>query len=65
MSTHGYIWLYIENKEEVVAEEEEATPPHLRIHPPGTVFTLTYVEQNPTLLQLKASPGAFATSLMF
>jgi hypothetical protein len=26
MSIHGYIWLYIENKEEVTVEEEEPTP---------------------------------------
>jgi hypothetical protein len=27
MSIHGYIWLCIENEEEIVVEEEEATPP--------------------------------------
>jgi hypothetical protein len=27
MSVHGYIWLYIENEEEVGVEEEGATPP--------------------------------------
>jgi hypothetical protein len=26
MSIHGYIWLYIENEEEVTVEEEEPTP---------------------------------------
>jgi hypothetical protein len=26
MSIHGYIWLYIENEEEVTVEEEETTP---------------------------------------
>jgi hypothetical protein len=26
MSIHGYIWLYIENEEEVTIEEEEPTP---------------------------------------
>jgi hypothetical protein len=36
-----------------------------KIHLPGTVFTLTFVEQSLTLLQHKASPGAFATSLLF
>jgi hypothetical protein len=25
MSIHGYIWLYIENKEEITVEEEETT----------------------------------------
>jgi hypothetical protein len=27
MSIHDYIWLYIENKEEVEAKEARATPP--------------------------------------
>ena len=27
MSIHDYIWLYIENKEEVVVEEEGVAPP--------------------------------------
>jgi hypothetical protein len=26
ISIHGYIWLYIENEEEVTVEEEETTP---------------------------------------
>jgi hypothetical protein len=26
MSIHGYIWLYIENEEEVTVEEKETTP---------------------------------------
>jgi hypothetical protein len=26
MSIHGYVWLYIENEEEVTVEEEETTP---------------------------------------
>jgi hypothetical protein len=26
MSIHGYIWLYIENEEEVTVEEEETAP---------------------------------------
>jgi hypothetical protein len=63
MSIHGYIWLYIEN-EEVTVEEKEPTL-STEIHRPGTIFTLTSVEQSPTLLQHKASPGAFATSLLF
>jgi hypothetical protein len=38
---------------------------HLKTHLLGTAFILIFVEQNPTLLQHKASPGAFATSLLF
>jgi hypothetical protein len=26
MSIHGYIWLYIENEEEVTVEEQETAP---------------------------------------
>jgi hypothetical protein len=36
-----------------------------KIHLPGTVSILIFVEQSPTLLQHKVSPGAFATSLLF
>jgi hypothetical protein len=36
-----------------------------KIHLPGTAFILIFVEQSPTLLQNTASPGAFATSLLF
>ena len=64
MSIHGYIWLYIENEEEVTIEEEEPIP-STENPPAGNCFTLTSVEQSPTLLQHKASPNAFATSLLF
>jgi hypothetical protein len=37
MSIHGYIWLYIENEEEVVVEEG-ATPPPLEDPPVGNCF---------------------------
>jgi hypothetical protein len=33
ISIHGYIWLYIENEEEVTVEEEETTPS--AEHPPA------------------------------
>jgi hypothetical protein len=36
-----------------------------KIHLPGTAFILIFVEQSSTLLQHKASLGAFATSLLF
>jgi hypothetical protein len=38
---------------------------HLNIHLSETVFILISMEQSPTPLQHKASPGAFATSLLF
>jgi hypothetical protein len=37
----------------------------LRLHLPGIIFTLISVEQIPTPLQHKASPGAFTFSLWF
>jgi hypothetical protein len=64
MSIPGYIRLCIENEEEITVEEEETTP-SIENPPPGTVSILIFVEQSPTLLQYKASPGAFATSLLF
>jgi hypothetical protein len=36
-----------------------------KIHLPGTVFILIFVEQSLTPLQHKASPGAFATFSLF
>jgi hypothetical protein len=63
MSIHGYIWLCIENEEEVTVQEEE-TAPSTENPPAGNCFFI-FVEQSPTPLQYKASPGAFATSLLF
>jgi hypothetical protein len=48
-----------------VTVEEEETTPSIENPPAGTAFILIFVEQNSTLLQHKASPGAFATSLLF
>jgi hypothetical protein len=59
-----FIYMVIENEEEVVVEEEETTPP-TENPPVGNCFILIFVEQSPTPLQHKASPGAFATSLLF
>ena len=67
MSIHVYKWLYLENEEEIEVEEARTTPPP---PPPEdlrqeTAFTLISVEQSLTHLSHKASPGAFATSLLF
>jgi hypothetical protein len=64
MSIHGYIWLCIENEEEIILKKRRLLCQQ-KIHLPITVFILIFVEQSPTLLQHKASPGAFATSLLF
>jgi hypothetical protein len=59
MSIHVYVLSCIEN-EEVIVEEETAPPTEI---PP--VDTLTFVEQILSLLQHKASPGAFTPPLLF
>jgi hypothetical protein len=56
--------IYIENVEEVEVEEGRATPPP-EDPPAGNSFYFDISEQSPTLLLHKASPGAFATSLLF
>jgi hypothetical protein len=48
-----------------VTVEEEETTPSIENPPAGTAFILIFVAQNSTLLQHKASPDAFATSLLF
>jgi hypothetical protein len=63
MSIHVYVLLYIENEEEVIVEEK--LPHKLKFHLSRTVSTLIFVEQIPSLLQHKASPGAFTSSLLF
>jgi hypothetical protein len=63
MSIHVYVLLCIENEEEVVVEEE--VPHKLKFHVSRTTSTLISVEQTLSLLQHKASPGAFTLSLLF
>jgi hypothetical protein len=43
MSIHGYIWLCIENEEEVTVEEGE-TAPSIENPPIGNCFILTSME---------------------
>jgi hypothetical protein len=64
MSIHGYIWLYIENKEEVVVEEGVAPPPP-EDSPTGNClyFDICGAELDSPITQGK--PSAFATSLLF
>jgi hypothetical protein len=56
MRIHVYIWLCIENEEEVSVEEGETAPP-TETPPIGNI--LISVEQIPNPLQHKASLGAF------
>jgi hypothetical protein len=49
MIIHVYVWLCIENKEEVSVEEEETAPP-TETPPTGTCFILISVEQIPNPL---------------
>jgi hypothetical protein len=55
--------LCIENEEEVVVEEEVA--PQAEIPPVENNSTLISMGQTLSLLQHKASPGAFILSLLF
>jgi hypothetical protein len=64
MSIPGYIWLCIENEKEITVEEEETTP-STENPPAGNCFYFDICGTEPDLLQHKASPGAFATSLLF
>jgi hypothetical protein len=64
MSIHGYIWLCIDNEEEITIEEEE-TAPSTKNPPTGNCFYFDICGTEPDSLQHKASPGAFATSLLF
>jgi hypothetical protein len=57
MSIHVYVLLCIESEEEVVVEEEVAS--QAEIHLSRTTSTLISVEQILSLLQQKASSGAF------
>jgi hypothetical protein len=64
MSIHGHIWLCIENEEEITVEEEE-TAPSTENSLAGNCFYFDICGTAPDALQHKASPGAFATSLLF
>jgi hypothetical protein len=38
MSIHAYIWLYLENEEEIEVEEERTSPPPPEEHQAGNCF---------------------------
>jgi hypothetical protein len=65
MSIHDYIWLYLENEEEIKVEETRTSPPPPEDLRQETAFTLISAEQSLIHLSLKESPGAFATPLLF
>jgi hypothetical protein len=47
MSIHDYIWLYLENEEEIEVEEERTSPPHhLKNIRQETVLILISAEQS-------------------
>jgi hypothetical protein len=61
MSIHYYIWLYLENKEEVEVEEARTPPPPPpEEHQAGNCF---YFDICGAELDSPVTPGAFATSL--
>jgi hypothetical protein len=64
MSIHGYIWLCIENEEEITVEEEETTP-STENPPTGNCFYFDICGTEPDSPTKQGNPGAFATSLLF
>jgi hypothetical protein len=60
MSIHVYVLLCIENEEEVIVEEETTPQAEIPLVENSFYFDI-FVEQIPTLLQHKASPGAFTS----
>jgi hypothetical protein len=56
MSIHDYIWLYIENEEEIEIEEARTTPPPPEEPQAGNCFYLISVEQSLFHLSHKATP---------
>jgi hypothetical protein len=58
MSIHVYVWLCIENEEEVSVEEEETAPP-TETPPARNCFYFDICGTDPDPLQHKASTGAF------
>jgi hypothetical protein len=65
MSIHDYIWLYLENKEEIEVEEARTSPPPPEEPQAGNYFYFDICGTELDSLSHKASPGAFATSLLF
>jgi hypothetical protein len=59
MSIYGYIWLYIENKEEVVVEKEGATPPPPKDPPAGNCFYFDICGAEPDSPTTKGKPQCF------
>jgi len=55
MSIHGYIWLYIENEEEVTVEEEE-TAPSTENPPTGNCFYFDIYETEPDSPPTQGNP---------
>jgi hypothetical protein len=65
ISIHNYMWLYIENEEEIEVEEARTTPPPPEEPQAGNCFYCDICGADLINLSHKASPGAFATSLLF
>jgi hypothetical protein len=55
MSIHGYIWLYIENEEEIIVEEE-VTAPSTENPPTGNCFYFDICGIDPNSLTIQGKP---------
>jgi hypothetical protein len=65
MSIYDYIWLNLENEEEIEVKKRGLHHHHLKNLRQETAFTLISVEQSLIHLSHKASPSAFATPCYF
>jgi hypothetical protein len=64
MSIHVYVWLCIENEEEVIVEEEKTAPP-AETPPARNSFYFDICGTDPESPTHKSSPGALSLSLCF
>jgi hypothetical protein len=64
MSIHVYVWLYIENEEEVIVEEEETAPP-TETPPVGSCFYFDIYGTDPESPTTPGQPRCIYRFLVF
>jgi hypothetical protein len=63
MSLHDYIWLYLENEEEIEVEEARTSPPPPEEPKAGNYFYFDICGAEPDSPVTQGKPRAFGTSL--